>query len=362
MKELGQLFITGISGTSLTEDEKKFIQEENIGGVILFANNYESPAQLAELVNSIQELRDHYPLFVAVDHEGGRVIRFKKHFTQFPSMLDVAKTESPKQSFAVHSVMAKELKACGINVNLSPVCDVFTNPNNKVIGDRAFGHDKETVSLFVSSAIRGLQTENIMACAKHFPGHGCTTKDSHFDLPIVKKSLEELRAEEFEPFVKAVKSRVEFVMMAHMQVDAIDEELPCTLSKNAYDLLRSETKFKKVIITDDMEMKAITDNYSYGEAAIMALNAGADIVEYRSMDTCKEAYFAAKEAYKKKEIEKSLVDEKLERIYDLKKSYLKEYKPLYIPDIEKNIGTEEGQNVLDEIAKIIESKSENSNT
>ncbi|EQC51259.1 beta-N-acetylhexosaminidase [Bacteriovorax sp. DB6_IX] len=362
MKELGQLFITGISGTVLTEDEKKFIRDENIGGVILFKNNYESPAQLAELVNSIQELRDHYPLFIAVDHEGGRVIRFREHFTQFPAMLDLAKTDSPKQSFAAHSVMGKELRACGININLSPVCDVFTNPNNKVIGDRSFGHDKETVSLFVSSAIRGLQTEDIMACAKHFPGHGCTTKDSHYDLPIVKKSLEELREEEFEPFVKAVKSRVEFVMMAHMQVDSIDEELPCTLSKNAYDLLRSETKFKKVIITDDMDMKAITDNYSYGEAAVMALNAGADVLEYRSMDSCKEAYFAAQESYKKKEIEKADIDKKLERIYDLKKKYLKDYKPLYIPDIEKSVGTQENLNVAEEINKIIASKSENSNT
>ena len=362
MRELGQLFITGISGKSLTDDEKKFIQEENVGGEILLAINYDNPAQLAELVNSIQELRDHYPLFIAVDHEGGRVIRFKQHFTQFPSMLDIAKTDSPKQSFAAHQVMGKELKSCGVNINLSPVCDIFSNPNNKVIGDRSFGQDKEKVSLFVSSAIRGLQTENIMACAKHFPGHGCTTKDSHFDLPIVKKTMEELRAEEFIPFVKAVKSRVEFVMMAHMQVDSIDEELPCTLSKNAYDLLRSELKFKKVIITDDMEMKAITDNYSYGEAAIMALNAGADVLEYRSMDTCKEAYFAAKEAYKTKSITKDSVSEKLERVYELKKQYLSEYKPLYIPDVAKTIGTEAHEKVLKDLTQAINIKSENSNT
>lgn len=362
MKELGQLFITGITGTSLTEDEKKFIQEENIGGVILFKENYESPAQLAELVNSIQALRDHYPLFIAVDHEGGRVLRFRNHFTQFPSMLDVARTESPKRTFEVHQIMAQELKSCGVNINLSPVCDVFNNPNNKVIGDRSFGHDKNTVSQFVSSAIRGLQTEGIMACAKHFPGHGCTTKDSHYDLPIVKKTMEELRDEEFVPFVKAVKSRVEFVMMAHMQVDAIDEELPCTLSEKAYALIREELKFKKVIITDDMEMKAITDNYSYGEAALKALNAGADVVEYRSMNSCKEAYFACKEAYKKKELSKEEVEAKLARIYDLKKSYLKDYKPLYIPDILKVIGNEQSQNFLEQLTQEIAAKSENSNT
>ncbi len=349
MKELGQLFITGISGSVLTEDEIKFISEENIGGVILFANNYESPAQLAELVNSIQALRDHYPLFIAVDHEGGRVIRFKQHFTHFPSMLDIVKTDSPKLCFSVHDVAGKELEACGINLNLAPVCDIFNNPNNKVIGDRAFGDNPETVSLFVSSAIRGLQTNNIMACAKHFPGHGCTTKDSHYDLPIVKKTIDELRNEEFIPFVKAVKSRVEMVMMAHLQVDSIDEEYPCTLSKNAYELLRSELKFKKVIITDDMEMKAIADRYSYGEAALMALNAGADIVEYRSMDTCKEAYYSVKEAYKKKLISNEDVEEKLARINELKKQYLSEYTPKYIPDVTKKIGTTEAKELLSEI-------------
>ena len=354
MKELGQLFITGISGTQLTEEEKEFIEKENIGGVILFSENYESPAQLAELVNSIQALRDHYPLFIAVDHEGGRVIRFKSHFTQFPSMLDIAKLESPKTCFEVHQIMGKELSACGVNVNLSPVCDIFNNPNNKVIGDRAFGKNKESVTLFVSSAIRGLQTEGIMACSKHFPGHGCTTKDSHHDLPIVKKTMEELQNEEFEPFKKAVKSRVEFIMMAHLLVDVIDDEMPCTLSKKAVDILRNELKFKKIIISDDMEMKAITDKYSYGEAALKAFEAGIDILEYRSMEKCKEAYFACKEAYKKQELTKALVEEKLDRINKVKKEYLKEYKPIYIPDVEKIVGSREHQDFLVTLNKSLE--------
>lgn len=349
MKELGQLFITGISGTILTEDESKFIKEENIGGVILFAHNYESPAQLSELVNSIQALRDHYPLFIAVDHEGGRVLRFRQHFTQFPAMEVIAKKSSPKLCFQVHEIMAKELNACGINLNLAPVCDINTNPNNRVIGDRAFSDDSENVSLFVSSAIRGLQTNGVMGCAKHFPGHGDTTKDSHFDLPLIKKSVEEMREAEFIPFVKAVKSRVEMVMMAHLLVDAIDEKYPCTLSKPAYDLLRSELKFKKVIITDDMEMKAISDRYPYGEAALMALNAGADIVEYRSMEKCKEAYFFVKDAYRKKQISKQSVEEKVERIFELKKDYLSEYKPVYVPDVAQVIGSSEAKQILSEI-------------
>ncbi len=124
MSNLGQLVMTGVSGTTLNEEEKSFLKEENIGGVVLFKRNFESPAQLAELVNSIQVLRQEYPLFIAVDHEGGRVLRFKEQFTQFPSMREVASLNSPKTCFEVHAQMALELKACGINVNLSPVCDI----------------------------------------------------------------------------------------------------------------------------------------------------------------------------------------------------------------------------------------------
>src|SRR5690606_20050759 len=191
--------------------------------------NFEDPAQLAELVNSIQKHRDEYPLFISVDQEGGRVVRFKNHFTQFPSMMEVANFNSPKLVYEVHEVLAKELSACGVNLIYSPSCDILTNPENKVIGDRAYGTDAETVEKFISAAIRGLQTNGILACAKHFPGHGDTTKDSHFDLPLVKKSLEELKGQEVLPFIKASKSRVEFMMMAHLMVDCLDDKLPTSL-------------------------------------------------------------------------------------------------------------------------------------
>ena len=128
--DVGQLFMTGISGLSLTEEEKDFIQNNNIGGVILFAHNYQDPGQLAELVNEIQTLRDEYPLFVSVDQEGGKVKRFKTHFTQFPSMFDVGKKDSPKLTFEVHKALAEELSACGVNLNFSPCTDIWNNPNN----------------------------------------------------------------------------------------------------------------------------------------------------------------------------------------------------------------------------------------
>lgn len=348
MDNYGQLIISGIKGTSLLPEEVEFIKNEKLGGIILFSHNFEDPAQLAELVNSIQKLRDEYPLFIAVDQEGGRVVRFKKHFTQFPSMLDLARLDSPKLVFEVHQVIAKELAACGINLSFSPVCDILTNPDNKAIGDRAFGYDAETVEKYISAAIRGLQTSGLLSCAKHFPGHGGTTQDSHFDLPLVKTSLEELRQREMIPFIKASKSRVEFMMMAHLMVDAIDDKFPTSLSPRAYDFLRNETKFSKIVITDDMEMKAVADRFSIEEAAVMALNAGTDMLLYRFMEDADKALKAIREAVKKRAIKKEAVVEKLGRVERCKKEFLANYQPIYIPKIAESFNSQEAKKILDQ--------------
>ncbi|WP_419172833.1 beta-N-acetylhexosaminidase [Halobacteriovorax sp.] len=350
-KELGQLFITGISGKQLSAEEEQFIQKENIGGVILFSHNYESPAQLAELVNNIQSLRDNYPLFIATDHEGGRVQRFKDGFTKIPSMLDVTKKESPKLCFEISQLMSNELLSCGVNLNLGPVCDIFTNPKNSVIGDRAFGKNADDVSKYISAMIRGQQTSGIMSCAKHFPGHGDTLEDSHFKLPIVNKSLDQLREQEFIPFVKAVKARVDMVMMAHLKVDSIDQENICTFSPKAYELIREELKFKKVIITDDMEMKAISEDLSLGEAALKALKAGADLIEYRSFEACRSAYEYVKDAVNSGEFTPQEVSSRYERILELKKKYLSNYSPIYIPDVAGQVGTAENHNLVEQVSQ-----------
>lgn len=345
----GQLVMTGISGHVLTEDEKDFLQSNNIGGVIIFAHNYNDPAQLAELINSIQTLRDEYPLFIAIDNEGGRVFRTRTHFTQIPAMLNVARLNSPKLVYEIHKIMAEELKVCGVNLDFAPCADILTNPTNKVIGDRSFGSDPDDVEKFVSAAIRGLQTHGVMACAKHFPGHGGTTKDSHFDLPLVKTPLEEIVKNELIPFQKASKARVEFMMMAHLLVDSIDSEFPTSISPKAYELLRTATKFKGIIVTDDMEMKAITDKYSTGEAAVLALLAGADVVEYRTMAQAKLAYEGIQEAIKTKRLSHQLIEEKVKRVLECKKRNLSDYKPIYIPELQDQINTRTTQTLMKEV-------------
>lgn len=356
MTQLGQLVFTGISGLTLLEEEKKFIEKEDIGGVILFSKNFESPAQLAELVNSIQALRKEYPLFICTDHEGGRVIRFKTHFTQFPPMLDIARLESPKLFFEVATIMSQELLACGINLNLAPVCDIWNNEQNKVIWDRAFGSDHETVSKYISSMIRGFQTNGILSCAKHFPGHGNTAKDSHFDLPIVKKSLEKIREEELQPFIKAIKARVDFVMMAHIIVEEIDSQLPCSLSSRAHEILRNELKYKGLILSDDMQMKAITDHRGTGEAAAMAIKAGSDLVEYRDMSEAIIGLEGLKKAQKDKMIRSQDFNDRLGRIEETKKSYFTDYKVIYAPDIEKKFNKKATQVFVEDLRRKIADK------
>lgn len=345
----GQVIISGISGVSLNEEEKDFLQSGNIGGVVLFSHNYESPAQLAELVNSIQQLRDEYPLFVSVDHEGGRVQRFKEGFSRIPSLKEMSSSGSPKLCFEIHKIIGEELKACGVNFNFSPVTDVLTNPSNTVIGDRSFGPDPEVVTKFISAAIRGLQTSGVIACSKHFPGHGMTLKDSHHDLPIVKTSLDELENIHIYPFSKAAKSRVEAIMVAHLMVDAIDDKNPSSLSPAIYEKIRSDLKFNRIIITDDMEMSAITDRYTVEEASVAALKAGADIVLFRTLESAKKAYESIQDAFKRKELLKKDIDEKLQRILDLKKKYLSEYKPIFIPDLAQTMNTAKNQKLISEL-------------
>ncbi len=349
MSQLGQLLISGISSKRLTSTEKQFIKDSNLGGVILFSHNYDSAKQLAELINEIQSLRGEYPLFIAVDHEGGRVQRFKSGFTVFPSMQSISRLNSPKLCFEAHQIMAVELRACGVNLNFSPCCDILSNIENTVIGDRSFGNTHEIVSSFATAAIRGLQTNNILACAKHFPGHGSTFEDSHFDLPYLKKSLKDLEESDIIPFSKAAKAKVEFIMMGHLVLKEFDQHLPCSLSKKAHDYLRSELKFNKLIISDDMNMHAITDQFSLEKAAVMALNAGSDIIEYRDMDSAQKAYNAIVEAKELGQLSISGINEKVARIVDCKKRYLHDCAPKMLSKLTLEMKLDEHHQFIEKI-------------
>jgi len=348
-KALGQLFIVGFNGLEMSDETSSFFSQANIGGAILFAPNYENPGQIAELCNTIQECRNELPLWIAVDHEGGRVQRFKKPFTRIPDAATIGLTDSPKLAFELAEMMAKELKAVGVNVNFCPVVDILTNPKNP-LGNRAYGSSEDHVSKMISAMVRGHCTQGVQPCVKHFPGHGDTAADSHLTLPKVDTDLETLENREFRPFVKAFKSRCAMVMTAHIMNPKIDPEFPATLSpKTIRDVLRKGLRYSRVVITDDMEMKAITDHYGVEDAPRLALQAGCDILVYRSEATARHAYQALVKALEGGKLAPEIILEAEGRVRALKKDAIQPYHPIAIAELGQKIGTEEHQALIGRI-------------
>lgn len=284
-EKLGQLLIVGIAGTELSLEEEKFLISHNIGGVILMGRNVKAPEQVYRLCSSIQSLRQKNrsktPFFISIDMEGGRVARLKEPFTQWPPMAKLGSINSPNLAFHFAMAMGQELHAVGINLDFAPCVDVLTNPQNTAIGDRALSSDPEAVARLSSALVRGLMKANIMTCAKHFPGHGNTLVDSHEDLPVEELTTDRLNNLELVPFKKAIRSRVDMIMMSHILYKNLDPQYPASLSeKLTQKLLREELRYRGLIITDDLDMKALTKNYSIHEIPVRALEAGSDLLLY----------------------------------------------------------------------------------
>ena len=277
--EIGQLLMAGFPGSSLTVELRALAREFSLGGVIYFARNVEEPAQVAELSREIAMLTEGLPPWVAVDQEGGRVARFRKGFTLWPPMATLGRSGDPALARRFARALAAELRAVGVTLDYAPVLDVFTNPKNTVIGDRALADGAETVARLGVAIIEELQGAGIAACGKHFPGHGDTLVDSHHDLPVVEHDPERLRAVEFLPFRAAIAADVASLMSCHVLVPAIDELRPGTLSPAVVQgLMRDELGWQGLVFTDDMEMKAITSRLPVPEACVAAVAAGCDAV------------------------------------------------------------------------------------
>jgi beta-N-acetylhexosaminidase len=276
-RQIGQLLIAGFDGHVIPVELRALAREFSLGGVILFARNVAEPAQVAELSFEASRLSPDTPAWVSVDQEGGRVARLKSPFTEWPAMATLGRSGDVRLTERFARALAAELRAVGITLDFAPVLDVLTNPDNPVIGDRALGEKAVDVARFGAAIVRTLQSEGIAACGKHFPGHGDTTADSHVELPLVEHPPERLRDVEFAPFRAAIAERVASIMTAHVFVPALDDKAPATLSKHTVtDLLRHELGFEGVILSDDLEMKAIANDYSVPSAAALAIGAGCD--------------------------------------------------------------------------------------
>ena len=260
---------------------RSLAREFDLGGVILFSRNIEAPEQITELAAESELLGRATPAWVSVDQEGGRVARLKEPFTRWPPMATLGRAGKAAEQLAARfaTALAEELKAVGITLDYAPVLDIHTNPKNPVIGDRALAETAEDVARLGSVIIRTLQNAGVAACGKHFPGHGDTSTDSHMELPIVEHPPDRLRAIEFEPFRTAIAERVAFIMTAHVLVPSLDEHVPATLSPDIVQrILRDELKFEGVILSDDLEMKAVSAKYDVPDAAVDAIRAGCDAV------------------------------------------------------------------------------------
>ncbi|MBL7716048.1 MAG: beta-N-acetylhexosaminidase [Bdellovibrionales bacterium] len=352
MKEkLGSLILAGLPGQDLAETSKSFLKKSAIGGVIFFGPNYESPAQIAEMINEAQAARlagaHPLPLWTSLDQEGGRVQRFKAPFTKIPEAIQVGIAGSPKLAFELSELMATELKAVGINLNFFPVADVNSNPKNPVIGPRAYGSTEEEVSKMVTAAVRGHLTAGVTPCVKHFPGHGDTHVDSHWALPSVNTDLETLRSREVAPFLKAFKARCPMVMTAHLLNPRLDPDHPATFSeKTLQKFLREELRFKGIIISDDLLMKAVVDHYGETEIPVLAINAGCDLLCYRNQETAEKAYEALVHGWESGKLSKERVAQSIERHEKAKAELIQDYKPVEIQEISKAFNTEKAQTLL----------------
>lgn len=337
--KIGQMIIIGFRGTEVDENSKivKDINKYNVGGIILFdrdaitktfPRNIINPSQTKKLISDIKNLSSS-DIFVSIDAEGGLINRLKEEygFTSIPSAEDIGR-QAPEKAKEYATILGKQLKELGFNIDFAPVVDVNTNENNPIIGklERSFSDDEEKVAIYASNFIEGLNEQGIITSIKHFPGHGSSTSDSHLGIVDITNTYNN---RELVPYQRLIEDNYsQIVMTAHVINTNIDPDYPATLSPYFIkDILRKELGFNGVIASDDMHMGAIVDNYGFSEAIIKAINAGCDILiisnngkEYNE-NVAEEAIEIIFNAVKSGEISKNQIIDSCERIQKLKQGF-----------------------------------------
>ncbi|MCM3567327.1 beta-N-acetylhexosaminidase [Neobacillus mesonae] len=322
--KIGQMILAGVSGTTMDANAKQLIGQFHVGGIIFYKYNFETPAQVNHLVNQLKAGNSSsLPLLLGVDQEGGRVTRLPGGLVNFPPNKQIGQLNNPDFSYKVGTLLGRELKEYGLNLDFAPVLDINSNPNNPVIGDRSFGNNAEIVSKLGVQTMKGIQSQNVITTIKHFPGHGDTSVDSHLDLPIVNKSLKELKELELIPFERAINQGADVVMVAHILLPQLDKTNPSSMSKAVMtDLLRKQLGFTGVIITDDMTMGAITEHYDIGKASVESVKSGSDIILVgHDYNNVVKIISSLKTAVQNGEISEQRLNESIKRIIQLKKKY-----------------------------------------
>ena len=352
-EKIGQLFIVGTGGRQVGRVPKAHISKRYVGGFILYEKNISIPEQVAALTTELQlhaqKTPNGIPLFIAIDQEEGKVSRFKRGTTIFPANMALGATQSQSLALRAGNITGKELKIMGINLNLAPVLDVNTNPKNPAIGIRSYGESADLVAQLGTAYIRGIQSQGVLATAKHFPGHGDANADSYKKMPLVTKNHKGLDKVELVPFRNAINAGVAAIMTAHILYPGLDNQMPATLSHTILTkLLRKELGFEGIIITDDLEMKAIDERYDIGKAAVFAIQAGADMLLIPwTLQKQQSAFNAIRQAVKTKRITKTRLDNSLRRILKAKNA---------IGMFEKQIGHIENPQAINSPLSVVGSK------
>jgi beta-N-acetylhexosaminidase len=327
-RKAGQLMSVAFHGTKITSSLEAMIRDRGVGGVILYSENFSDAAGLAKLVADLDRIaRDarSLPLFFEIDQEGGPVIRINKGSTILPGQMALAATADPERSVRTAAMIAAaELRALGVNWNFAPVADVNDEPTNPIISNRSFSSDPARVSSLVAAAVQAYAAAGFFCCAKHFPGHGSTTTDSHTGLPKIEVDRVTLDRVELPPFRAAIAAGVPAIMSAHIVVPALDPtpELPVTLSKPVMtDLVRNTLGFQGIVVTDDLEMGALK-NVGEAAAGLRAIQAGADYLLFRFDESAQlEGHRLITDAVRSGSLSSARLDESVRRIVDAKRRF-----------------------------------------
>ena len=311
--------LTGEDGVTVAGDAtRQALENYPVGGIVYFAKNLESQDQVKEMIDNSQKYSS-IGLFVATDEEGGVVNRLMDTVgTTYIGSMYYYKDDGDETAYENAYTIAIDMSALGFNLDFAPVADVWSNPDNTVIGERAYSDDYAQAAELVGNAVKGFNDGGVMCTLKHFPGHGDTAEDSHYSSAYVHRTKEEIMADEMQPFRSGIEAGAEFVMVGHLIVPDIDE-VPATLSyKIATGILRDELKFEGVAITDSFEMESIADNYSVDDAVVMSVKAGMDmILQPKDMAS---AVNSIEQAVADGELSEDRIDESVRRILTLKES------------------------------------------
>lgn len=325
-EKIAQMLIVYYIGDEYDENLSNIIKEVKPGGFILMSDNITTYDRTLNFVKGMQNDSD-IPMIISTDEEGGSVQRIKGirdiSVTDIPYMYYLGQTKDKNLAYKVGEIIANELRTIGVNLTYAPVMDIYSNPNNTVIGKRSFGSDPNTVYDMATSLKNGIEDNLVNTCIKHFPGHGDTETDSHFEIPIINKTLDELENSDLLPFIKSIND-TNMIMVGHIALPKItNSSIPASLSKEIVtDLLKNKYNYKGLVITDALNMRSLTNNYSDKEIYTMAINAGVDLL--LMPNGSKNAIKYIKEAIDDEEIDINTINESVKKILTYKYSNIKE--------------------------------------